>query len=377
MPSCWVEVNLDAIRHNYRAIKNLVGEETSIVAVVKANAYGHGAVEVSRTLSVEGVSYLAVTRLDEALPLRAAGSLTPILLLTPALPDETEEVVAQNLTACLSNYEDAQRLSQTAVKRDVTARAHLKINTGMGRLGVEPDAVVEVATRITQLPNLSLDAAFTHFAFANEPDPQKTHLQFARFAPLVQRIANATGIKPTAFHCANSAAALRFPAMRLSCIRPGTILYGQYPSARAKESAEGQRLELRDGFSVKARVLTIRDIQPGQTVGYGGEWKAAKPTRIATTAIGWADGRTMEPNPRTPQPKAEIQKALRALLRRNTSTRTATIRGERAPIIGRIAMQQCSIDISQIEGVQIGDAATVSMRRTSAGAHLPRVYVND
>jgi alanine racemase len=377
MPSCWVEVNLDAIRHNYCAIKGVVGDETSIIAVVKANAYGHGAVEVSRALSEEGVSHLAVTRLDEALPLRAAGLLTPILLLTPALPDETEEVVAQNLTACLSSYEDAERLSQAATRCNITARAHLKINTGMGRLGVEPDEAVEVATRIAQLPNLSLDAAFTHFAFAAEPDPTKTHLQFARFQPLVQRISNATSIKPTAFHCANSAATLRFPSMRLSCIRPGTILYGQYPSAMAKESAEQQRLELRDGFLVKARVLAIRDIQPGQSVGYGGEWKAAKPTRIATIAIGWADGLTMEPNPRTPQPKAEIQKVLRALLKRNTSTRTVTIRGERAPIIGRIAMQQCSIDISQIEGVQIGDAATVSMRRTSAGAHLPRVYVSD
>ncbi|HEX8237302.1 MAG TPA: alanine racemase [Abditibacteriaceae bacterium] len=377
MPSCWVEVNLDAIRHNYRAIKNVVGDETSIIAVVKANAYGHGAVEVSRALSAEGVSYLAVTRLDEALSLRAAGLLTPILLLTPALPDEVDEVVAQNLTACLSGYEDAERLSQAAAKRNVTARAHLKINTGMGRLGVEPDEAIEIATRIAQLPHLSLDAAFTHFAFAAEPDPQKTHLQFARFAPLVQRIANATGIKPTAFHCANSAATLRFPSMRLSCIRPGTILYGQYPSAMAKESAEQQHLELRDGFAVKARVLTIRDIQQGQSVGYGGEWKAAKPTRIATIAIGWADGLTMEPNPRTPQPKAEIQKALRALLKRSASTRTVAIRDERAPIVGRIAMQQCSIDISHIEGIQIGDAATVAMRRTSAGAHLPRVYVGD
>jgi alanine racemase len=247
----------------------------------------------------------------------------------------------------------------------------------MGRLGVEPNEAVEVATRITQLPNLSLDAAFTHFAFAAELDPTRTHLQFARFQPLAQSIASATGIKPTAFHCANSAATLRFPSMRLSCIRPGTILYGQYPSTQAKESAEQQRLQLRDGFTVKARVLTIRDIQPGQTVGYGGEWKAAKPTRIATIAVGWADGLTMEPNPRTPQPKAEVQRALRTLLKRNASTRSVTIRDERAPIVGRIAMQQCSIDISQIEGVQIGDAATVLMRRTSAGAHLPRVYVTD
>ena len=377
MSSCWIEVNLDAIRHNYRAIKTLVGDATSIIAVIKANAYGHGAIEVSRALSGEGASCLAVTRLDEALPLRAAGLLTPILLLTPALPDETEEVVTQNFIACVASFEDAQRLSDAAAKQNVTARAHLKIDTGMGRLGVDYEAAVEIATRIAQLPNLSLEAAFTHFAFAGEADPQKTHLQFARFAPLVQRISSAMDIKPAAFHCANSAAALRFPSMRLSCIRPGTILYGQFPSTQARESAEQQRLQLREGFAAKARVLTIRELKPGQTIGYGGEWKASRLTRIATLAIGWADGLTMEPHPRTPQPKAEMQKAARALLRPNAANRSVLIGDGRAPIIGRIAMQQCSIDITELPNIQIGDAATVSMRRTSAGAHLPRVYVND
>lgn len=386
MPSCWVEVNLDAIRHNFRAVRHLLGEATQIIAVVKANAYGHGAVEVARMLSGEGTPYLAVTRLDEAMPLREGGILTPILLLTPALPDEVDELLARQLTACLSCFEDAERLSEAAARRGVTARAHLKINTGMGRLGVEPEEAVETAKRIAALPGLSLEAAFTHFAHAAEPDPSETHRQFARFQPLIHYMSRAAGIKPTQFHCANSAALLRFPSMRLSCVRPGTILYGQYPSEMAKEAAEQQRLQLREGFAVKARVLAIQNLQRGQGVGYGSEWRAPRASRIATIAVGYADGLTQEPQPRQMPPAQAIKGTLRQAakqtaqwtgLKPGDAPRLALVRGERAPIVGRIAMQQCSVDITHIEGVTLGDPVTVSMRRTSAGAHLPRLYVGD
>jgi alanine racemase len=386
MPSCWVEVNLDAIRHNFRAIRHLLGDGIAIIAVIKANAYGHGALGVARALTAEGAPYLAVTRLDEALPLRASGLLTPILLLTPALPDELDEVVARQLTACLASYEDAARLSATASRRGITARAHLKINTGMGRLGVEPDEAVEIAERITRLPHIRLEAAFTHFAYASERDPAATHEQFARFQPLVSAIAGVAGISPTAFHCVNSAALLRFPTMRLSCVRPGTILYGQYPSAVAAEAAQTQHVELREAFSVKARVLAIRSLQTGQSVGYGGEWKASRPSCIATIAVGYADGLTQEPHARTATSGTALKNTLRQAakqaaqatgLKSGDASRSALLKGRHAPIVGRIAMQQCSIDITHLEGVEVGDEVTVSMRRTSAGAHLPRIYTHD
>ena len=381
MPSCWVEVNLDAIKHNFRAIRRLVGDATTIIAVVKANAYGHGAVAVARALTGEGAPYLAVTRLDEALPLRASGLLTPILLLTPALPDELDEVVTQQLTACLSSYEDAERLSEAASRRGIAARAHLKINTGMGRLGVEPEEAAAIAERIAKLPHIRLEAAFTHFAYAGERDPSATQEQFAKFEPLTATISSAINISPAAFHCANSAALLRFPSMRLSCVRPGTILYGQYPSTIAAEAAREQHVELREAFTVKARVLAIRTLKTGQSVGYGGEWKAPRPSRIATIAVGYADGLTQEPHARTTTSGATLTNALRQVarqrLKRDDSLRTVSLHGKRVPIVGRIAMQQCSIDITHLEGVEIGDAVTVFMRRTSAGAHLPRIYTHD
>jgi alanine racemase len=235
MFDCWVEVNLDALRHNFRAIKTLIGADVSVIAVVKANAYGHGAPRVAQVFAEEGASMLAVTRLEEALPLREHGVTAPILLLTPPLPDEEDEALAHNLTCCVASWEDAERIAKVATDRNQTARLHLKINTGMGRLGVEPEEAVEVARRIASLPNVELEAAFTHFAFAAEPEEASTHSQFGRFQAVSQSLSSEVGISAHKFHCANSAATLRFPEMRLGCVRPGTLLYGQYPS----EAAEG------------------------------------------------------------------------------------------------------------------------------------------
>lgn len=389
MPSCWIEVNLDAIKHNARAIQELIGPTTTMIAVIKANAYGHGAVEVARALVEEGVPQLAVTRLDEALPVRAAGITVPILLLAPALPDELDEVVAQSLTACASSFEDARLLSVAAGRQNKTARVQLKVDTGMGRLGVEPEHAAEIAGRIAELPNIEMEAAFTHFATAAGPvrETASVHAQFAKFQPLVHFISRAAGIPPTRFHCANSAAILRFPSMRLSCVRPGTILYGQYPSPAVAEEGTRCGLKLRaDTFKAKARIIAVKAMQPGQTLGYGSEWRATRPSRIATIAVGYADGLTQEPHTRSDPPHIMLrQTALQAVkqvaqwtgLKPQDAARTAQFRDQRVPIIGRIAMQQCSLDVTDFSDVAIGEEVVVSMRRTSAGAHLPRVYIHD
>lgn len=388
MPSCWVEVNLDAIKHNLRAIRELLGPTLDIIAVVKANAYGHGAVEVSRALAAEGVGYLAVTRVEEAIPIREAGITTPILLLAPALPDEAELVVEHDLTACICTLEDARLLSEAATRRGKTARGQLKVNTGMGRLGVEPEQAVDLARLIAELPNMALEAAFTHFAQAAGPARETATVQdqFAKFQPLVHHISRAANLQPNRFHCANSATLLRFPSMRLSCVRPGTILYGQYPSPLAAEAGEKYHLELRDPFSVKARIVAIKDIERGQPVGYGCEWRAARPSRIATIAAGYFDGLTQEPHTRNDPPHIALRQTLRTAAKQTAQwtglkagdlPRTAVVKGARVPIIGRIAMQQCSLDITGLEGVAVGDETTIFMRRTSAGSHLPRVYIHD
>ncbi len=372
MPSCFIEISRDALRHNFCEIRKLVGA-TPIIAVVKANAYGHGIVEASRVFADEGAHMLAVTRLEEAVSLRDAEVQTPILLLTPPLPDEENECVKLNLTCCVSCLEDAQRLSKAAVSQQKTVRVQLKINSGMSRLGVEPEEAARVAAEIIALPNIELEAAWTHFAFAAEADESSTRTAFASFQSATKQIESATGIG--VFHCANSAATLRFPAMKLGGVRPGTVLYGQFPSDEARIAAQESGIVLRDGFRVCARVLAVRDVKRGQSVGYGGEWRAAKNERIATIGIGWADGLTLSPDARTPDAKRTLQSAMKNILR--PPGRFVKYGEHCTPIIGRIAMQQTSILTTHLPEIQVGDIVTVSMRRLAANSLLPRVYMND
>lgn len=384
MPNCWIEVNLNAIENNFRAIGTLLGDDVTLIAVLKANAYGHGAVEVARALSEAGAKYLAVTRLEEAIPIRAAGILTPILLLSPALPGEAHELIPYRLTACLSCFEDAERLSQAAQKQGGVARAQLKIDTGMGRFGVTPEEALETGRKIAALPGIELEAAWTHFAFAGGTarDTAKVESQFARFEPLIEPLSRKLGLAPRNFHCANSAAILRFPAMRLSCARAGTMLYGQMPSALSAQAAAQQQLKLDNTFQAKARILSVKTIAQGQSVGYGGEWVAARPSKIATVGIGFADGFAVEPQTRSEAPLALLQKTMRqithAVMKKGqTAMRTVTINGQKAPIVGRIAMQSCAVDVTDLNPVAMGDEVLVSLRRTAAGAHLPRVYIRE
>jgi alanine racemase len=372
----WIEINRAALRRNFQLAQHAAGD-AKIIAVIKANAYGHGAIECARVFADAGAAMLAVTRLDEALPIREAGITAPILLLAPPLPDECDDTITHDLTACVGCLADAQHLSDAATKQNKTARVHLKINTGMGRLGIEPEEARAVAEQIAALPNIALEAAFTHFAFASEDDKTPTEKQIACFLQVRESLRD---IIPQ-WHCANSAALLRFPQTHLDFVRPGTMLYGQFPSSAAGAAAKAQNIHLSDTWKVRARIVALRDMKPGQTVGYGGEWRATKPSKIATIAIGFADGLSQQPETRETGAFGVLQNSAKTLVRRgrgpifrSVSFPSANGR-QRAPIIGRIAMQSCSVDVTG-HALQVGDAVDVFLRRTSAGAHLPRVYTD-
>ncbi len=367
--NCWIEINRAALRHNFAQIQNLVGE-TKIIAVVKANAYGCGALECSRIFAESGSELLAVTRLEEAIELRDSGLEIPILLLSPSLDDELETVVKLDLTASISSFEEARKIGEISQKMKKTARVHLKINTGMNRFGARPETVAEIVGRARKLANLEIEAAFTHFADAAGKSEIPTKNGYEEFC-------NATcGLKAIKFHVCNSAAMLRFPEMRLDFVRPGTLLYGQFP---APELSRIGGLKLRDPFAAKARVVAIQALKRGEKFGYGSEWSAPQDSKIAILAMGWADGMAMEPRARVESPlsaiKAGIERAAR-LTKNPNAGRIATIRQQKAPIVGRVAMQTCALDVTKIEGIQIGDEATVPMRRLAAGQNLPRVYVD-
>lgn len=377
MSSCWIEVDLGAIRSNYSGIVRLAGEGSAVIAVVKANAYGLGAGPVARCLEAAGCPMLAVTRVDEARDLRTAGVTAPILLLAPAAADETTELAALDLTATIGAREDIDPLVRAARAAGRRVRCHLKVNTGMNRFGVAPAEATAVAAALSEHPELELEGAFTHFADAGAENPAGARAQFQSFRTLFPSLAPYTtrGL----FHCANSAALVQLPETRLLAVRPGTLLYGQFPNGTVSARGKAQGLELSDPFAVKARIVAIQEVPAGQKVGYGGEYTAKGATRLAILACGYADGLTLEPRARTETPLGAVRTGLERaarLLKMPQSGRLVTVHGKKVPLVGRIAMQTCTVDISTLPQVQVGDEVILPMRRVTAGAHIPRVYLN-
>ena len=362
----FIEISEGALRHNFAALQSHV--QTPIIAVVKANAYGCGAIRCAQIFAESGAQMLAVTRVEEAIPLRENGVSAPILLLAPALDDEYETAISHDLTLSISSFEEAQKLSAMAGALQKTAKFHVKINTGMHRFGAHPSKTVEIVGRSRKLMGVEVGGVFSHLHSATDADETPSQTQLETFNDAIY------GLQNLQFHLANSAGALRFPAMRHGAVRVGTLLYGQYPAPSIQKIAD---LNLRDPFKVRSCVVAIQNVTAGQKIGYGQEWSAPHDARIAILAVGYADGLSMEPNARPQTPfgavKAGLERAAR--LKKNPSAgKSVEIQGQKFPIVGRIAMQTCAVEINGNEQIQIGDLATIPMRRLAAGAHLRRVY---
>ncbi len=371
MHTCWVEVNLSAICHNFRQVRAFVGENVQIIAIVKADAYGHGAAAVAQALADCGANTFGVTRLEEALTLRDAGVTAPILLLAPPLPEQAEECVQCDLTATVDDAATAQELSAAAQRRGKTVKVHLKVDIGMGRIGVAPEQALSIAAELSALPGIVVEGIYTHFANAMDKDFSATERQFEQFRQTLSQLRQRSMLPPLA-HCANSSALLRQPPMHLNAVRPGTVLFGQYPSSHIPRV-----LDLRDTFAVKCRVVSVRRLPKGAPVGYGSEWRAPRDSLIATLPIGFADGFGADIAARTETLRGGIQQGARQALialGKLPSPRSVILRGQRAPVVGRIGMQMCSVDVTHIPNVAVGDEATVPVRRTLVSASLPRVY---
>ncbi len=365
--STWIEISLDAIRNNFAAVAAHAG--VPVCAVVKANAYGHGLVAVARTLADAGARMLAVTRWEEARELRTAGISTPVLLLTPIPADLIRDAIALDLTLCVASSEDLGPISAAAEAGGKRAHVHMKVNTGMGRLGVSPNDAVVVAGRAAGDDHISLEGIWTHFAAAGTASASP---QIAAF----ERVRTALGKRAarTILHAANSAATIAHPEARYDMVRVGTLLYGlDPPHVRAP-------MPLEDPFSWFARIVSLRTVATGEGVGYGSEWRAGRPTRVATIPVGYADGFGLEPAARTESWSEAARAGLRVaaiVAGRRSSPRAVTVRGGRAPVVGRISMQQATVDVGDVPGVAVGDVVRIEARRLLVGSHIERVYVND
>jgi alanine racemase len=323
----WAEVDLDAIAHNVAAIKAHVGKRVILMAVVKANGYGHGAEPVARAALKSGASWLAVNRLGEGVRLRQAGFDAPILVMGYTPPTGAAVAVAHSLRLTVTSIALAEPLSAAARQAGKGVPIHVKVDTGMGRFGLLPHEVLSFIRALSRLPNLELEGLFTHFAVADLADKDYTHQQFANYVEIVAALAR-EGIEVPIRHVANSAATLDLPETHLDAVRSGIAIYGLHPSSEVKPA-----LALCPALTLKSRVGRVSTLPAGSSISYGRTFVTERPTPMALVPVGYGDG----------------------YIRLNSNRGAVLVHGQRAPIRGRVCMDQFVVEISGIKGVQPDD----------------------
>ena len=336
----WAEIDLDALEHNYRRARTLTGSGVRYLGVVKADAYGHGAVQIGRKLESLGADYLAVSSLDEARELRHGGITMPVLILGHTPPDMVPELIRYHITQAVSALAKAEEYSAAAAACGGTLRVHIKVDTGMSRLGFlvrgsHFDGGVASIAAACALPGLDPEGIFTHFAVSDEDgeeDEAYTREQFGLFTAVIDALAQ-RGRTFAIRHCANSGALARYPEMYLDMVRPGIALYGA--------GADAQRLDLRPVMSLKTCVSTIKVFDPDTTISYGRTFRTTERTRMGVLPIGYADG-----------------------FFRGLSNRASVLTDQgSAPIRGRICMDMCMVDLTELPDVHVGDAVEIFGQR--------------
>lgn len=362
------EINLDAIESNLRQVRAIVGPDVRICPAVKADAYGHGAVPVSRLLVEAGVEMLGVAFIEEAIELREAGIHVPIILLQPAFVEQIPEIIRYDLTTTVCDMDFARELSRRSTGKQ---RVHLKVDTGMGRVGIQPEDTPAFARNLAELPGVELEGMFTHFPSADEENLNFTWRQIGDFGKVIQAV-DAAGVTVPLNHAANSAGLLNCADSYFNMVRPGIMLYGLYDSPFVS-----REVELHQSMTLKSRVVFLKELPPGRTVGYGRTYTTIRKTMVATIPIGYADGYN----------------------RRLSNRGHALVRGTRVPIIGRVCMDQTMLDVTDVPGISVGDEVVLYGRQgdqeiameeieeivgtisyeivCAVSKRVPRVYIRD
>ena len=329
----YAAIDLDAVCHNISEIKKLVGPDTKIMPVIKADGYGHGAVPVAKALNKIGVDGFAVAIIEEGIALRKQGITKPILILGYTSEYQYASLIQHEIEQTVFSYEMAEAISKFAVTMKKEARIHIKVDTGMNRIGFKPtEESVGQVQRIQKLPNIKIQGIFTHFACADEEDKTSARYQKELFDQFVSKIEE-KGIEIPVKHVSNSAAIMDLRECRMDMVRSGIITYGLYPSEEVDKSA----IDLKPALSLISHVIHVKEVGPGEGVSYGSTFVTDRKTRIATIPVGYADG-----YPRALSSRGRV-----------------IIRGQYAPIIGRICMDQFMVDVTDIEGVSVMDRVTL------------------
>ena len=370
----YAKIDLDAIAYNMEQMKQNIRPETKVMAVIKADGYGHGAVQIAEMM--ERWNYIwgfAVATLDEAVVLRTEGIQKPILVLGCVFPDQYMEMLKHEIRMNIYTEEMAESISRMAAREGKTAYMHIKLDTGMSRLGFGiNEQSAETIKRISKMPNVNMEGIFTHFTKADEKDKSFTKKQIQEFVWMTERLKE-KNVRFTYEHCSNSAGIIDVPEANFDIVRAGISTYGLYPS----EEVDKTNVKLKPVLALKSHVAFVKEIERGTPVSYGGTFVAKEKMKIATIPVGYADG-----YPRSLSNKGYV-----------------LIRGKKAPILGRVCMDQFMVDVTQIEGVSFGDKVTMIGKDGNEilpvevlselsgrfnyefvcdlGKRIPRVYVRD
>lgn len=323
----WVEVNLDRFARNLAAIRAAIGSETRILLVVKADAYGHGAVEIARAALLHGVAMLGVATLHEGIELRTAGIAAPIIILSPSLLSEVDEIIEHRLTPCVSNLEFAELLSRRCAAHQVISRLHVEVDTGMGRTGVSDGDAEEFIERVVAMPNLSLEGVFTHFPDADSGNTFFAEQQLRRYGEILEGLSR-RNIDVPIRHVANSAGVLGVAGAALDMVRTGILAYGFYPSGRVPRTVPVEGI-----MAFKTRVVQLRSVAAGRYISYSRTYQTTRRTRVAVLPVGYGHG-----YPWLLSNRGEV-----------------LIRGRRTPIIGRVTMDLTMVDATEVPDIALGD----------------------
>ena len=329
----WAEIKISAIGYNYYLMREKLPKDCKFMGVVKADAYGHGALQVARYLEIIHCDYLGVACIDEAEELRNAGNKLPILILGTTPAEFADRLIKLNVTQTVGSLELAEEYSEIISKLGETLKIHLKLETGMGRQGFDvKSGDVSEAVSALALPGLEAEGVYTHFAVSDEPLKEDyTRRQFKTFTDAVEKIESASGVHFAIKHCANSGAMINYPEMYLDMVRPGLALYGLLPNG------ERDKLDLAPAMELKSRIIAVSEHEAGDCISYGCTFTADKKMRVAVLPIGYADG---------------LHRVLSGKI-------DVLIHGARCKQIGRICMDMCMVDVSNIPDVKVGDVATI------------------
>jgi alanine racemase len=350
----WAEISLKAILHNLRVIRKQVGASRKILAVVKSNAYGLGAVPVAKALQKAGTEWFGVTCANEGVELREAGIRKRILVLTGFWPGEEKRLIQNNLTPTVTRVDDLGHLERSAKAAGGKSRLrfHLKINTGMNRLGISADEVDCFARALAGCKHLELEGTYTHFASAEDFTARQTNEQEKIFLACLERL-RALGVPPGIVHMANSGAICARPSTWADMVRPGAILYGYYQSfdpPQKKQEVMGQ-MALQPCLSLRARIISLRTVPVGEGVGYAARFVTKRPSRIAVINAGYADG----------------------VVRARTNRGWALVQGKRVPLVGTISMDLTTLDLSDVPEAVLGDVVTIYGKDGDAAIEVSEV----